>query len=204
MEIKNIYIAFDGTEFVSWSDCRVYEDKHKLISAYKTIEDKIGCTRQEIYDTFDMLDIDILKMSFLGKTECTKPITAIAKKILDEIDNKLSYIYDIKTIRLMIECLSMVYEFIGTSNKFLMDIDTKVYKRIREIVSEQLNISEDVITSFADLVKDLKCDELDIIEIRLKIEKEFDIRIKDEETTNLNNIADYSFYVRRQVERSMI
>ena len=52
-----------------------------------------------------------------------------------------------------------------------------VFEKVKKILSEQLEIEEDKITIDSDLVEDLKADSLDIVELIMDLEQEFDLEI---------------------------
>ncbi len=60
--------------------------------------------------------------------------------------------------------------------------------RVREIVVEQLGISSDEILSDAHFSSDLGADRLDIIELVMAFEEEFDLDISDEDAEGLRSI----------------
>ena len=64
------------------------------------------------------------------------------------------------------------------------------FEKIRAILSEQLGISEDNITPDTLLVDDLGIDSLDLVELIMAIEQEFDIEIPDTNAENIKTVAD--------------
>jgi len=64
------------------------------------------------------------------------------------------------------------------------------FEKLRKIVSEVLNIDEEDITMESTFVDDLGADSLDIFQIIMGIEEEFDIEIANEEAENIVTISD--------------
>lgn len=70
--------------------------------------------------------------------------------------------------------------------------DTK--KRVIHIVADKLSIDPSTITETATL-QDLGADSLDMVEIIMKLEDEFDISIDDEKAEAFENLGDVITYV---------
>ena len=70
----------------------------------------------------------------------------------------------------------------------------EIKNRIVEIIANQLGIEEDDVTAEASVIDDLGADSLDVVELVMALEEEFDLEIPDEEAekiTNVQNIFDY-------------
>ena len=61
----------------------------------------------------------------------------------------------------------------------------EVLSRLKEIITERLDVEEDQIVPEATFVEDLGADSLDIVELIMGIEEEFDIEIPDEDAEKL-------------------
>ena len=64
------------------------------------------------------------------------------------------------------------------------------FEKIRAIISEVLNISEDDITPDSTFVEDLGADSLDVFQIIMGIEEEFDIEIPNEAAEKIVTVND--------------
>jgi acyl carrier protein len=64
------------------------------------------------------------------------------------------------------------------------------FEKIRAIISEVLNISEDEITLDSTFVEDLGADSLDVFQIVMGIEEEFDIEIPNEAAEKIVTVND--------------
>jgi acyl carrier protein len=70
----------------------------------------------------------------------------------------------------------------------------EIKNRIVEIIANQLGIEEEDVTAAASVIDDLGADSLDVVELVMALEEEFDLEIPDEEAekiTSVQNIFDY-------------
>lgn len=63
-------------------------------------------------------------------------------------------------------------------------------KKIKSIVSKKLNINPNFIKTNSLFIEELGADSLDIIELIMTLEEEFNIEINDEKSKNIKNIKD--------------
>lgn len=64
------------------------------------------------------------------------------------------------------------------------------FEKLKKIISEVLNVEEDEITMETTFVDDLGADSLDLFQIIMGIEEEFDIEIANEEAENIVSVGD--------------
>ncbi len=64
------------------------------------------------------------------------------------------------------------------------------FEKLKKIIGEVLNVDEDEITMDTTFVDDLGADSLDVFQIIMGIEEEFDIEIANEEAENIITVAD--------------
>lgn len=64
------------------------------------------------------------------------------------------------------------------------------FEKVRDIISKQLDIEPSTITMESKLIDDLKADSLDIVELIMDLEQEFDVEIPDEELPKVQTVAD--------------
>ena len=65
-----------------------------------------------------------------------------------------------------------------------------VYERVQGIVAERLGVDEDKVTMDAEFIGDLNADSLDLVEVIMAMEQEFDVEIKDEEAEKIRTVKD--------------
>lgn len=62
--------------------------------------------------------------------------------------------------------------------------------KVKEIIVDQLDVDEDKVTMEASIIDDLGADSLDIVDMVMTLEEEFDIKISDDEVENVKTVGD--------------
>lgn len=70
-----------------------------------------------------------------------------------------------------------------------------VFERVRDIVVEELGVEPEEVTAEASFLDDLGADSLDIVELIMAFEEEFDLEIPDEEAENIGTVQDVIDYI---------
>ena len=76
----------------------------------------------------------------------------------------------------------------------------EIFQKVKDIVVEQLGISEDIVTMQATFVDDLAADSLDIVELIMQIEEEFKLEIPDTDAEKIVTIGDVVTYIQSHNE----
>ena len=71
--------------------------------------------------------------------------------------------------------------------------------KIRDLVAEQLGVDIATLTPEANILEDLGADSLDVVELVMAIEEEFDIEIPDEDAESMRTLGDVEKYVSGRV-----
>ena len=74
-----------------------------------------------------------------------------------------------------------------------------VEQRVIEIVCEHLAVSKETVTRSTSFVEDIGADSLDIVELVMEFEKEFNIDIPDEDAEKLRTVGDAVAYLEAKV-----
>ena len=69
-------------------------------------------------------------------------------------------------------------------------------EKMKEIIAEQLGVSEDEVTLEASFKDDLDADSLDIFELVIALEEECDVEIPSDDLTELNTVGDVINYLK--------
>lgn len=64
------------------------------------------------------------------------------------------------------------------------------FDKIKKIIAKNLSISEDKVTLEADFVNDLGADSIDLVEIYMDLEDEFNMSIPDQDLPNIKTVGD--------------
>jgi acyl carrier protein len=72
--------------------------------------------------------------------------------------------------------------------------------RIRTIIAEQLGIDMAEVSPDSNILEDLGADSLDVVELVMTLEDEFDIEVPDEVAESIRTIADVERYVAEHIE----
>lgn len=73
-------------------------------------------------------------------------------------------------------------------------------EKIRQIVAEILNIDPETVTADSTFIEDLGADSLDIFQVIMGIEEEFDIEVSPEEAERVVTVEDAARLVRSAVK----
>ena len=76
----------------------------------------------------------------------------------------------------------------------------EVLARLKEIIMDRLDVEEDQIVPEATFVEDLGADSLDIVELIMGIEEEFDIEIPDEDAEKLISVGEATNYTLSKID----
>jgi len=72
--------------------------------------------------------------------------------------------------------------------------------RVSAIIIEQLGVTKEELAPKASFIDDLGADSLDIVELVMAMEEEFDIEIPDEDAERIQTIEDVIRYVKEKIE----
>ena len=74
------------------------------------------------------------------------------------------------------------------------------FEKLQKIIAEVMNVSEEEIRPETTFVDDLGADSLDVFQIIMGIEEEFDIEIDNEEAEKIETVQDAADQIRKVVE----
>ncbi|GEL75909.1 acyl carrier protein [Tenuibacillus multivorans] len=71
----------------------------------------------------------------------------------------------------------------------------ETFDRIKEIIVERLDVDEAKVTEEASFKDDLEADSLDVVELVMELEDEFDMEISDEDAEKIQTVGDAVNYI---------
>jgi len=72
---------------------------------------------------------------------------------------------------------------------------TNIETKVKSIIADQLGVGEDEIKPESSFIEDLGADSLDIVELVMAMEEEFEVEIPDEEAENIKTVGDAINYI---------
>jgi acyl carrier protein len=75
-----------------------------------------------------------------------------------------------------------------------------IFEKVRDIISDQLGIDADEISMESSFMDDLGADSLDIVELIMALESEFDLEIPDEDAEKISSVGNVVDYIKTHTE----
>ena len=72
----------------------------------------------------------------------------------------------------------------------------EIFEKVKKIIVEQLGVAETSVTMEASFIYDLGADSLDIVELIMALEEEFDMEIPDEDAEKIVSVSDVVDYIK--------
>ena len=74
-----------------------------------------------------------------------------------------------------------------------------VFEKLKKIISEQLEVDQSIITESASITGELGADSLDLIDLAMSIEDEFDIELSDDALEKIKTVSDLVAYIEDRI-----
>ena len=70
-----------------------------------------------------------------------------------------------------------------------------VFDKLKEIIMDQLDVEEDEVTMDANIQEDLDADSLDMVDLVMSVEEDFDLKIEDEDVEKIKTVGDIVSFI---------
>jgi len=77
-----------------------------------------------------------------------------------------------------------------------------IEERVKNIICDQLAVEAEKVTAKASFIEDLGADSLDIVELVMTMEEEFDLDIPDEDAEKIKTVGDVVTYITSKAAHS--
>lgn len=78
-------------------------------------------------------------------------------------------------------------------------MSAEIFDRVKKVVVEQLEVEPEKVTPDASFANDLQADSLDVVELVMALEEEFDIEIPDEAAEQIDTVGKAVEYINEKV-----
>lgn len=75
-----------------------------------------------------------------------------------------------------------------------------VFEKVKVILSNQFDVDEDTITLDTNIEEDLGADSLDVVDMLMSLEDEFDVEIPDEEIERIRTVGNLVTYIEENMK----
>ena len=75
-----------------------------------------------------------------------------------------------------------------------------VFDKVKKIIVDQLDVEEDKVTEAASITDDLGADSLDVVDLVMRFEEEFDIEIPDDQVEKIKTVGDIVKFIEEKVD----
>jgi acyl carrier protein len=79
-------------------------------------------------------------------------------------------------------------------------VASNIEDRVKEIISENLGVNKETITRETSFIEDIGADSLDIVELVMELEEEFEITIPDEQAEKIKTVGEAIDYIEKEMK----
>ena len=74
-----------------------------------------------------------------------------------------------------------------------------VFEKVRDFLCDQLDVNEEDITMESSIAEDLGADSLDVVDLIMSLEDEFDMEVPDEQVENVKTVGDLVRFIEQSI-----
>lgn len=80
-------------------------------------------------------------------------------------------------------------------------MNNNIFEKLKAMAVEQIGIDPALIKPESDIIKDLGCDSLDIVDMLMSVEEEFDVAIEDKDVSEMRTMADVVAFIENKLAK---
>lgn len=92
-------------------------------------------------------------------------------------------------------CGSKTWSLPCGEERFLEELEVDTFERVKKVICDNQNLEGDEVTPEAAFMEDLGADSLDMVELSMALEEEFQIEIPDEDAEKIRKVGDAVRYI---------
>ena len=74
-------------------------------------------------------------------------------------------------------------------------MDNNIFEQLKAMVVDQIGIDPAIITPESDIIKDLGCDSLDIVDMLMSVEETYGVTVEDKDVSEMRTVADVVAFI---------
>lgn len=78
-------------------------------------------------------------------------------------------------------------------------MNNNIFEKLKAIVVNQIGIDADIVKPESDIIKDLGCDSLDIVDMLMSVEEEFGVTIDDSDVSEMRTVLDVVNFIEQHI-----
>lgn len=78
-------------------------------------------------------------------------------------------------------------------------MNNNIFEKLKAIVVNQIGIDADLVKPESDIIKDLGCDSLDIVDMLMSVEEEFGVTIDDSDVSEMRTVLDVVNFIEQHI-----
>ncbi len=78
-------------------------------------------------------------------------------------------------------------------------MNNNIFEKLKAIVVNQIGIDADNVKPESDIIKDLGCDSLDIVDMLMSVEEEFGVTIDDSDVSEMRTVLDVVNFIEQHI-----
>ncbi len=81
-----------------------------------------------------------------------------------------------------------------------MILEKNIFEKVKSIIVDQLDVDEDKVVELANIQDDLGADSLDVVDLVMSFEEEFEVEIPDDQIENIKTVGDIVKYIEDNIK----